>query len=59
MEANIHIYIYYSYLQNKRVASIGTFFIPAWNDMFLWDPTLSVVCMKFPISGYFESDRPG
>ena len=33
--------------------------MPAWNSMFLWNPALSVVCMKFSISGYMESDNPG
>ena len=57
----IHIYIYiytFYFVTYKRFASIGSFFLPTWNKICLWNPALSVICMKFSISGYMESYHP-
>ena len=39
----------------EKLASIGSFFTPNWNDMFLWDPAVSVAYMRFSFSGYMEA----
>ena len=40
------------------VAFIGSFFTPTWKGMFLWDPALSVVSMKFSFLSYMKSYHP-